>query len=63
MDRAPTLVTASIQGTYSNICTLVLTRYIHKPKVRKEHNLFESKKEGEVKEPEPVDVSSLYLAV
>ena len=51
-----------IHGTSSNICTLVLTRYILKPKVRKEHNLLEGTKEAEVEETESVDVSPLGLA-
>jgi len=62
MERASILATASINGTCSNMCTLVLTRYITKPKVRKEHNLLEGKKGEEVEEPELVVVSSLRLA-
>jgi hypothetical protein len=52
-----------IQGTCSNVCTLVLTRYILKPKLRKEHNLLGSKQGEEVEEPGPDDVGSLRLAV
>ena len=57
------LATARIQGPCSNVCTLVLTRYIPRPKIRKEHSLLGGKNEEEVEEPEPVDVSSLSLAV
>ena len=45
------------------MCPLVLTRYMPKPKARKEHNLLESKKGEYVEEPEPVDVSLPCLAV
>jgi len=61
--RASVLVTAPIQRRCSDVCTLVLTRYIPRPKIRKEHNLLGGKKEEEVEEPEPVDVGSLCLAV
>ena len=50
-------------GAFSNVCTLVLTRYILKPKIRKEHSLLGGKKEDEVEETEPVDVGPLRLAV
>ena len=50
------------QPPLKELPTLVLTRYILKPKVRKAHNLLESKQEEEVQEPEPVDVSSLRRA-
>ena len=63
MRRASVLATAPIQGACSNVCALVLTRYIPQLRVKKEHNLLEGKKEGEVEEPEPVDVGSLRLAV
>ncbi len=64
MGRASILATAPTHGTFSNVCTLVLTRYIPKPKIRKEHNLLGAKKEGEeVEETEPVDVGPLSLAV
>lgn len=59
MESMSILALASDKGTCSNMSPLVLTRYILKPKVRKEHSLLESKKEGEVQEPEPEDVSSL----
>ena len=52
-----------LHGTFSNVCTLVLTRYILKPKIRKEHNLLGGKKEEEVEETEPIDVGPLSLAV